>query len=1085
MNQLKRWLVRLHGWERTVFDMIPGMRALIAGLFVLALCCGNAALRAQTSDLAGPHGAVRLASGNFNSEVRPILATHCFPCHGPDEVSRSAGLRLDKFAGATADLGGHQAIKPGSPADSELVRRIESGDQDERMPPHEFNKPLNEGQIEILRKWIEAGATYQTHWAFTAPSKTALPEIDEDRFPGWSGNPVDRLVLKKMLEEKLTPSPAAPPNVLVRRLFLDLIGLPPTIEESEQWQQQLTASPTGAGGFNEDAYERLVDHLLASPHYGERWARRWLDLARYADTNGYEKDRPRDIWPWRDGVIDAFNRDMPFDQFTIQQLAGDLLPGADQNALIATGFHRNTMINEEGGIDPLEYRFYVMTDRVATTGTTWLGLTLGCAQCHTHKYDPVTHHNYYQVMAFLNNTDEPDLEIAAPDEQKEHERRLAEAAVLTTQLPSQWPMADDSGPDIGLKRSEVVDAAFQSWLERERLQTPCWTILRPATANSDTLKLTVEPDDSIFASGDITKDDLYALTFSGVAAGTTAIRLEVLPDDRLPGRGPGMAYFEGPKGDFFLGEFAASFESATGSSPLALSGASETYAKNNFGGENVSARLALDDDPQTGWSCAGQNGERNVAVFDLAEPLSDTETLRISLRFGRHYPCSLGRFRISTTTQSGNVVAALTPLAIEAMLLRPADELPAAERQQLREYFLMQAPELAGEAAKIRELQKRPVTRTTLVFRERPEGNPRPTFVHHRGEYLQPTDQVQPGVPDFLPPLHLQSGATPRLEFAKWLVDPENPLTARVQVNRAWSVLFGQGLVTTEGDFGLQGNPPSHPELLDWLAMEFIEQGQSMKKLHRLLVMSATWQQSSLATDNQLKRDPRNQWLSRANRIRLEAELVRDLVLTASGLLDRRQFGPPVFPPQPEGAGETAYGGAVWNASIGPDRFRRGIYTFIKRTAPYAMFSTFDAPSGEFCLAQREASNTPLQALSLLNDTVILEAAEALGDQLASTPGTDAERIDLLFRKCLTRSASPEEQVRVSRFVDNQRQRLAAGELQAGELIPGIEARRLNVSGEETDGANSRNSAPSIDEVAAWAMTARAILNLDETIMRN
>jgi Protein of unknown function (DUF1553)/Protein of unknown function (DUF1549)/Planctomycete cytochrome C len=1024
-------------------------------------------------------------SVRFNSEVRPILATHCFPCHGPDEASRAADLRLDTFEGATADLGDYQAIKPGSPADSELLRRIQASDPDERMPPHEFNKPLNDGQIEVLREWIKSGAKYETHWAFTAPSKTALPEIDEHRFPGWSANPVDRLVLKKMLKEKLTPSPAAPPDVLIRRLFLGLIGLPPTIEETEHWQQQLAASPKVAGGFNEDAYERLVDHLLASPHYGERWARRWLDLARYADTNGYEKDRPRDIWPWRDWVIDAFNRDMPFDQFTVQQLAGDLLPGADQKALIATGFHRNTMINEEGGIDPLEYRFYAMTDRVATTGTTWLGLTLGCAQCHTHKYDPVTHHNYYQVMGFLNNTEEPDLEIAAADEQKSHERRLAEAAALTAELPSHWPMADDSGPDIAVKRTEAVEGAFQAWLERERHQTPGWTIQRPATAHSDTLKLTVEPDDSISASGDITKDDLYTLTFSEVAAGTTAIRLEVLPDDRLPGRGPGMAYFEGPKGDFFLGEFAASFESTTGSSTLAFSSATETYAKNNFGGDNVSAALALDGDPQTGWSCAGQNGERNVAVFNLAEPLPDRGTLRISLRFGRHYPCSLGRFRIATTTHTGNVVAALTPLAIEAILLRPADELSAAELQQLREYFLMQAPELVAQAAKIRELQKRPATRTTLVFRERPEGNPRPTFVHHRGEYLQPTDQVLPGVPDFLPPVQWQPGATPRLAFAKWLVDSENPLTARVQVNRAWSVIFGQGLVTTEGDFGLQGNPPSHPELLDWLAVEFIEQGQSIKKLHRLLVMSATWQQSSLTTDNQLKQDPQNRWLSRANRVRLDAELVRDLVLTASGLLDRRQFGPPVFPPQPEGAGETAYGGAAWNPSVGPDRFRRGIYTFIKRTAPYAMFSTFDAPSGEFCLAQREASNTPLQALSLLNDTVILEAAEALGDQLASASGTDTERIDLLFRKCLTRSPSPEEQTRVSGFVELQRQRLAAGELQASELVPGIQARRSNGSGEETGSANGGISAPSINEVAAWAMTARAILNLDETIMRN
>jgi hypothetical protein len=431
------------------------------------------------------------------------------------------------------------------------------------------------------------------------------------------------------------------------------------------------------------------------------------------------------------------------------------------------------------------------------------------------------------------------------------------------------------------------------------------------------------------------------------------------------------------------------------------------------------------------------------------------------------------------------VLQRTAPQNIEELLLRPAEELSAEEIQQLRQYFLLQASELGEQVARIRELKKRPSANTTLVFRERPADNPRPTHLHHRGEFLQPRDEVQPGVPECLPPLATSSTSTPRLEFAKWLVAPENPLTARVQVNRAWSALFGRGLVTTEGDFGLQGNPPSHPELLDWLAVDFIEQGQSIKKLHRQLVMSATYQQSSRTTENQLKLDPQNRWLSKANRIRLDAEQVRDLVLTAAGLLNRRQFGPPVFPPQPEGASETAYSGGTWTTSVGPDRFRRGIYTFIKRTAPYAMFNTFDAPSGEVCLAQREASNTPLQALSLLNDSVILEAAEALGEQLVSASATEADRIDLLFKKCLNRSASPEEQIRITQFVELQRQRLTAGELHASDLLPNIVAKRSKANDVDTGVADSKESKPQMNEIAAWALTSRAILNLDETIVRN
>ncbi len=1022
---------------------------------------------------------------SYNADIRPILATNCFPCHGPDEATRAADLRLDSLQGATADLGGYPAITPGSLADSELVERIEESDPDLRMPPADSNKTLTVEQIQVLREWIESGADYQAHWSFVAPQKSALPDVDAKRFPVWAEHAIDRFVLQKMLNEGLSPAPPAAPRTLIRRLYLDLVGLPPTTDESERWNQELTMPPLGLSGFNEAAYAALVDELLASPHYGERWARRWLDLARYADTNGYEKDRARNIWPFRDWVIKSFNRDLPFDQFTIQQLAGDLLPETERDHLVATGFHRNTMLNEEGGIDPLEYRFYAMTDRVATTGTTWLGLTLGCAQCHTHKYDPVTHSDYYQIMAILNNADEPDLELTSPADIQHQRERLAEAERLIAELPGHWPIDDAEKPGAESNRQQSLEAAFQNWLQASRANTPSWQSLRPTTATSATLRLTTEPDDSIFVSGDITKDDLYTLTFSNVAAGTSAIRLEVLPDERLPGRGPGMAYFEGPKGDFFLGELTASIETTEGLRPLAFGNVSETYTKNNFGGDSAGARFALDGDPQTGWSCAGQSGQQNVAVFNLAEPLPALSSITITLRFGRHYPCSLGRFRISTTAKVGDVVAQGTEPLVETLLSLPESQLSVEQQTQLRNAFLLQATELKEQSDRIRELRQRPSVQTTLVMRERPVANPRPTFRHHRGEFLQPKEEVTPGVPDFLPTLNLQSGTPPRLAFARWLVARENPLTQRVQVNRAWSALFGKGLVGTEGDFGLQGEPPSHPELLDWLAVEFVEQGQSVKRLHRVLVMTATYQQSSATTALQQRHDPQNRYLSHANRTRLEAEQVRDLVLTASSLLNPQQFGPPVHPPQPEGATETAYGGAGWNASTGPDRYRRGIYTFLKRTAPYSMFNTFDAPTGEFCLAQREVSNTALQALTLLNDTVISEAAENLGVILESAGGSDGDRITALFQRCLSRPASAEEIDRVIHFVETQRTRIEANELKFIELIPNVIKTHNEQASKQTDTEVNEEQTLRQKEIAVWAITARAILNLDETITKN
>jgi len=1152
------------------------------------------------------------APPDFNREVRPILSGHCFKCHGMDDKTRKANLRLDDRASAIAS-----AIVPGRPMDSELIRRIRSSDEQEVMPPPSTKHPLTESEKAILERWIAAGAPYEPHWAFVPPKKPQVPANLE-----WSSNPIDAFVGQKLKAEGLKPSPPADRYALIRRVYLDLIGLPPTPEETDAF-----LADTGA-----DAYERVVDRLLASPHYGERWARRWLDLARYADTNGYEKDRPRSIWPYRDWVINSLNADLPFDRFTIEQLAGDLL---DPPNLVPTGFHRNTMLNEEGGIDPLEFRFHAMTDRVATTGAVWLGLTLGCVQCHSHKYDPIRHDEYYKFLALLNNADEPELTItdssvaarrAVVEKQiadleadlanrfpppgnyswvtpKVQSASSAGGARLTLQpdasvlasgptpetdtytlvlelppgefaalrlealtdmsLPSTGPgrtthgnfvltyleaaieradgnpvgplefaraeadAAQDGFPPNGAldprattgwaihvagkwnvnrtaifhlkqavnvqpqsrlklrleqrygsrhmlgkfrvslgqitarngsteeRRRAHLDTRFSEWLADAERSLVRWNSLRPAVATSNLPLLTVLDDDSVLVSGDMSKRDVYDLRFGSIPAGITAIRLECLPDPSLPRRGPGRVYYEGPHGDFFLSEISLFADQK----PVKISRAIESFANGN----NKAAR-AIDGDPLTGWSIDGSQGEPILAIFELAEPLGSVQGITLQLLFERYYAAGLGRFRVAVTTDPEPLRSPKVPLGLEPVLLKPALQRTPIERDQLLRRFLLTCPELSSEQSRLKELRSRlPSHPTTLVMQERPANNPRPTFVHHRGEFLQPREKVEPGVPAFLP--QLQSHPD-RLALARWLVDGQNPLTARVTVNRHWAAFFGRGLVRTIDDFGYQGEMPSHPALLDWLALEFSgELEWSVKRLHRLIVTSATYQQSSRVTPELLAKDPQNILLARGPRFRLEAELIRDSALRASNLLSERLGGPSVFPPQPPGVtSEGAYGALNWKASEGPDRYRRGLYTFAKRTAPYAAFTTFDAPSGEACVARREISNTPLQALTLLNDQVFVEAAQALGREMAARTESSMDRIRHLFRRCLVRPPSDQELHALERFQIDQRKRLHSSELDARAIAgPGSD---------------------DVKERAVWTLTARAILNLDEMISR-
>ncbi len=958
---------------------------------------------------------------DFARDVRPILSRHCFKCHGPDDKARKSRLRLDlrEEALKKSNLGA-RPIVPGRPAESEIVRRVFSADDDERMPPPAAKIPLTEAQRETLRRWIAAGAEYTPHWAFLPPRAVRPPE--------GAGHPIDAFLLARLRPAGLTLSPPADPRTLVRRVSLDLIGLPPTPEEAEAFARD--GSP--------EAYERLVDRLLASPHYGERWAKRWLDLARYADTNGYEKDRPRSMWPWRDWVIDAINRDLPFDRFTLEQVAGDMLGGAAPGPRIATGFHRNTMINEEGGIDPLEFRFHAMTDRVATTGRVWLGLTVGCAQCHTHKFDPVTQREYYGLMAFMNNADEPELAVPSPDVVAQRAAIEARIEALVAELPGKFP--------------GNLEGKLTEWIAREEARSAPWRPLRPAAAKANLPVLTVQADDSVFASGDQTKSDTYELRFAGGFRGVTALRLEALPDERLPRNGPGRTYYEGPIGDFTLCDFAVD----AGGGKVRIAKATHSFAADKFLSAN-----AVDDNPQTGWSVNGGQGRRHSAVFRLAEPL-DAGEFAVRMLFERHFSAGLGRFRISATTRPDPPDARDLPAEVEEILLVPAADRTAEQRARLLRQFTLVAPELAAARKEIDRLrQEVPAFPTTLVLAERDPGHPRETFLHRRGEFLQPLEKVEPGLPAAL--RGLPAGAPRnRLAFARWLVSPENPLVGRVTMNRQWAAFFGKGLVRTPEDFGFQGELPSHPELLDWLALEFVRQGWSMKRMQRLIVTSAAYRQSARATPELLARDPENRLLGRFPRTRLEAEAIRDAALRAAGLLSPRVGGPSVYPPQPASiTKEGAYGPLEWKVSQGEDRYRRGLYTFMKRTAPYAQFSTFDAPSGEACVVQREVSNTPLQALTLLNDPVFMEAARALGRRLAAEPEAPEERAARLFSRILTRPPAPAERARLVEFLHAQRARFEAGELDAAAVA----------------GTGSA-------EAAAWTVLARALFNLDEAITK-
>ena len=1009
---------------------------------------------------------------DFTRDIQPILQASCYECHGAKKTK--AHLRLDSAAGIAKGGETGPIIVPGKSQQSLIVRRILGLDGDDRMPKDE--DPLSAEQIALIRTWIDQGAKWpatepapmpaaqQTapeepvHWAYRRPARPALPEV---RNSAWVRTPIDRFVLARLEKEGLSPSPEAPLELLIRRASLDLVGLPPSPAEVDAVLADAERNGKDA------AYGALVERLLASPHYGERWARPWLDLARYADSQGFEKDLPRVMWKYRDWVINALNQDMPFDRFTIEQIAGDMLPNPTIDQLIASGFNRNAMTNEEGGIDPEEARYEMLVDRVNTTSTVWLGTTLGCAQCHNHKYDPFSQKDYYRMMAFFQNSDfdaktfgdgtryfEATIDIPTSEQETRRKAIQEEIDRLQVELKTDTP---------ALARAQAV------WEQEMKLEpSTAWHVLTPKRVSADRdVVLTSQTDGSILASGPNPGETIYTVEATTLLPSITAIRLEALPDPSLPKGGPGRD----PYGNFQIN----GVEIAAGGSPAAIK---SIRADEAVGGTNFDAffpkTLPRGVTAPRGWRIDASREEKRVPrqiVFTLEQPFQAARTLTIRLKHqGAVVGQSLGHFRLSATssTSSQRIVE------ISARL-RPVLEIPGAERTEqqrkdLAAAYRAIAPSLKPTRERVTQLEKDLKALgipTALVMREHP-GYDRPSaFIRRRGNFMDKGDQVYAGVPATLHALR-DDQMPNRLGLARWLVDEENPLTARVAVNRAWEQFFGRGIVETSEDFGTQGAQPSHPELLDWLATEFMHQGWSQKAIHRMIVSSAAYRQSSDAVSTLVERDPYNRLLARGPRFRMEAEMVRDSVLAASGLLSSKIGGPSVFPPQPDGIWDIPYSSERWTPSEGEDRYRRGLYVFIRRSATYPSFMTFDATSREHTTVRRVRTNTPLQALTTLNDEAYFEAARALAARvLKEATAGDSARAIYAFRLVATRTAKAAEVERILASYQRQLERFKNDRADALKTIKGHEVADVDPA-----------------QQAAWTLVANALLNIDEALTK-
>ena len=1004
---------------------------------------------------------VLLADGpdvKFNRDIRPILSDRCFKCHGPDSQTREAGLRLDRAEAAVAELdSGERAIVPSDLEQSEVVRRIRSTDPDLQMPPPDSGKQLSDREKELLEKWIREGAVYEPHWSFVPPQRPELPSVKNE---AWTANPIDRFVLARIEAAGLQPSPEASREKLIRRVALDLTGLPPTPEEIDAFLAD--SSP--------DAYQRMIDRYLASPAYGEHLARNWLDLARYADSNGYQYDTERQQWVWRDWVIDAFNRNMPFDQFTIEQIAGDLLPNATPQQRLATGFNRNHGVTIEGGVIDEEYRTEYVIDRVATTGGVWLGLTLTCARCHDHKFDPISQKDFYQLMAFFNQVPErgmngfdPQERIASPlgaEILRNYERQLM-------QLRGELEVAQAAAKD-----------EFAVWAERMRKgPATTWWILKPTGLNSTGgSTLTLLDDQSVLAGGANPRHDVYELTATTDQTGLTAVRLEALTHPSLPGGGPGRH----TNSNFVLSEFELTAVSQR--DPQQSQTVKFVRAEADYNQANYEVAKSIDGTAvgNSGWAVDGPSRkEPATALYIAAQPFGyegGTELkfrLRHEANFSTH---GIGRARLSVTSQAASEVSINgLPTEIQELVSKPLAELSDEQRAKLEKYYFevhsARGQALLGEIARIKQEQQNAFP-PTMIMRE--QESLRPTFVLNRGQYDQPTEQVSAGVPAVFPQLPPDEKPN-RLAFARWLVSPQHPLTARVAVNRIWQRLFGVGLVKTSEDFGLQGELPSDPELLDWLATEYIRSGWDTKALYQLIMNSATYRQTSDVGREAYLRDPDNRLLARGPRFRLEAEEVRDAALAVSGLLVHKLGGPSVYPYQPPGLWTELNNRPGYSTEYpqgkGEQLYRRSVYSFWKRTVPLPMLKILDAPDREVCTLQRSRTNTPLQALLLWNAPQFVEAARHLAlRMLDETPGAAADPAAHGFELVTGRAAKAEELTVLREHFATELARFTADEVAAKQLL-GV-------------GDSPLREGLSLAEYAAWTSVARLLLNLDEFITK-
>jgi mono/diheme cytochrome c family protein len=987
-------------------------------------------------------------SPDFRTQIQPILAEHCSQCHGVDESTREGGLRLDlREQALRGGESGHAAIIPGNAAGSELVRRILSSDPDEVMPPPELKKPLSDQQRELLKRWIDAGADYAVHWAFLPPKPSAV-HLDQPFDGRHYRNAVDWIIADTLHRKGWKPNGPAENWELCRRVYLDVIGIPPTPEQID--------------AFAVDGIEATIDRLLTDERYGEKWARPWLDVARYSDTNGYEKDRQRDQWAWRDWVIDAINRDMPYDQFVIEQLAGDLLPGAGQDQLIATGFLRNSMINEEGAIVAEQFRMVEMFDRMDCVGKAVLGLSLQCAQCHTHKFDPITHDEYYGLFSFLNNSYEAKSWVYTPEQQatiRDVRDSIARQTDAYRQTHPSWR------EDLRTWRASVL-AAQPRWqpLHAELLETVSG-LNHPVQ----------EADESILMVGHWSND--VFMIAPATLNRITGLRFEVLTHGELPFRGPGrngVGMWDMRELELLLQRpgLEAWEKIKLVSASADFSNAEEKSAD----GKNASGPVAylIDGKDETVWKSdrgLGRRHQSSVAVVQLESPLEGVKDCKLKVVWRQGDMA--GSCRISVTDAPQPAAPAIDHDAILDMAKNGLSD--TISEKEFFAWLATRDDAMAHRDAIEAQWKRFPDAKTSVLhLAEREPEKTRATYLLQRGNWDQP---LQPARPMMLTSFHTPKAQEEpaRLRLARWLVDRESPLAARVAVNRIWQNIFGEGLVETSEDFGTRAPSPEYLNVLDTLAIQWMDQGWSQKQLLKSILMTDAYQRSAHARAQLLDVDPRNRWLTRGPRFRCDAESIRDIALSAAGLLHQKVGGPSVIPPVPQNVLDYNYSyPSYWQAAAPPERYRRAVYMFRKRSMPDPVLNAFDAPNGDLPCARRMRSNTSLAALTGLNEIIFVEAAQGLALRvLRESPGDDVQRLQRAYRLATSRLPNAQEQNAMLEFLVLQRKRLADGWLNPREIVTGDPAKMATLP----DGVTPQDA-------AAWTLAARVILNLDATMTK-